>query len=254
MPPPRFQVVENENVATTSTCTRSVACSRPAPTAPTCSVPVPVPCVLTVTQGSSLCHVEHEAAATISIVQEPLFSKGDIIRIQHPYHGADFEVSSSCIDETPSGNASATTITLTRPYDHTPITEREESAKRFDDAIERLHCPYKRASNDDDSGDDSASVSTAHSNSVAVMSTRSPKRILLEAASCNNDALESTAVSPLNADITLFGTRVWRLVAANADKRPPWRRQYDDGAAPSDITMPWDLNVHAEAQTRIITH
>lgn len=243
MPPPRFQVVANEGVATT--CTRPVACSTPS-----CSVPVPVPCVLTVTQGSSLCHVEHDAAAATSSTAAPLFSDGDTIRIHHPYHSSDFEVFSCCIGETTSGNASTTAITLTRPYDHTPIIEREESAKRFDDAIERLHCPYKRASNED-SGDDSTSMGTSprsSNNSISMRSTRSPKRILLEAAICNNDASESPAASPPNANMTLIRTRVWRLVAPNTDKRPPWRRQYDDGAAPSDIIM------HAEAQTRIISH
>ena len=205
--------------------------------------------------GSSLCHVQHDAAAISSTV-EPLFSKGDIIRIHHPYHGADFEVSSCRIGEAPSGTAS-TTITLTRPYDHTPITEREESAKRFDDAIERLHCPYKRNANEDKYGDDSTSVSsfaTRSNSGISVMSTRSPKRILLEAAICNNDALASPAASPLSANMTLIGTRVWRLVAANTDKRPPWRRQYDDGAAPSDIMIPCDRTMQAQAQTRIIAH
>ena len=262
MPPPRFHTVENESVATT--CTRSATCSTTpaaaalAPTA--CSVPVPVPCVLTVTQGSPLCRVEHDGAAIAK--EQPLFSKGDVIRIHHPYHGADFEVSScGCLGlgDTPSEAATITntTITLTRPYDHTPITEREESAKRFDDAIERLHCPYnKRNANEDenDGGDDSTSAG-----SISTTSNRSPKRILLEAAICNNDALASTppAASPLNTSLTLIGTRVWRLVAAKSDKRPPWRRQYDDGAAPSDIMMMprSDLNRHADkAQqtTRII--
>lgn len=251
MPPPRLQVGDNESVATT--CTRSATCSRPAaalaPTAaPTCSVPVPVPCVLTVTQGSSLCHVEHDPAA-IPIAKKPLFSDGDIIRIYHPYHSADFEVSSCCIGETThvGGNTSTTTcIALTRPYDHTPIIEREDSAKRFDDAIERLHCPYKRNAAEGENDDDGlSSVGTSPRSSMR--SSRSPKRILLEATT-TNDGLASTVGGSPKANTTLIGTRVWRLVAANTDKRPPWRRQYDEGAAPSDIIM------HVEAQTRIITH
>lgn len=148
MPP--LHVVENGNNR-----------SRLAAASSALVVPVPVPCVLDVTEGGPLCRVEHAAPDAANF---PL-SEGDLIRIHHPYHSANFEVSSCC----------ASTITLNRPYDHAPITEREDSAKRFEDAVERLHCPYSSRKDgigvDGDGDMDDGSVRTA-ANSISP----SPKR------------------------------------------------------------------------------
>ena len=231
MPP--LHVVENGN----NSRSRIAAASSSA-----LVVPVPVPCVLDVTQGSPLCRVEHAPAAAAATF--PL-SEGDLIRIHHPYHGANFEVSS----------CGASAITLTRPYDHAPITEREDSAKRFEGAIERLHCPYssrKDGTGVDGDGDniDDGSVRTA-ANSISPI----PKRRLLEAAAndTGNTCTSESPAAPVN--MTLLGTRVWRLVALESDKRSPWRRQYDDGDAPSDLTFDLKTMPAAEAEAEgTITH
>mmetsp|Transcript_21311 Transcript_21311/g.61139 ORF Transcript_21311/g.61139 Transcript_21311/m.61139 type:complete len:1040 (-) Transcript_21311:220-3339(-) len=212
-------------------------------------VPVPVPCVLDVTQGSPLCHVGH-AAANLSL------SEGDLIRIHHPYHSANFEVSSCCIGVV-GRNTSTTSITLNRPYDHTPIIEREDSAKRFEDALERLHCPYNRknengiGSDGDDENDDGfvRTTSTAIPTNCNITGSRGSKRWLLDVAATDNTS--APPATPVN--ITLMGTRVWRLVAVNSDKRSPWRRQYDDGDAPSDLTFDLKMPAEAEAEGRMIT-
>ena len=224
MPP--LHVVENKNNSR----------SRIAAASSALVVPVPVPCVLDVTQGRPLCRVEHAPDAA----NFPL-SEGNLIRVHHPYHSSNFEVSSCC----------ASAITLTRPYDHTPITEREDSAKRFEDAVERLHCPYSSRKDgigvDGDGDVDNGSVRTA-ANSIS----SSPKRRLLEAAASDTgNASGSRATVPVN--MTLLGTRVWRLVTLESDKRSQWRRQYDDGDAPSDLTFDLKTMSTAEAEGTI-TH
>ena len=132
-------------------------------------------------------------------------SRGDKLRISHPYYSDDFPLSSD-----PEENFSRHEITLARAYTRSSI-EREQTANSTNSAreatVKRLYSSRER-NKSHGQGDKLLSPSPSKS----IRKTKIPQ--------------------------SLDDARLWKLVPSDLDHRPPWRRQYDDGIAPpiSEIT------------------
>ena len=161
-------------------------------------VPVPVYCSVSVTEGST------KMLALRGRLDEDL-SRGDKLRISHPYYSDDFPLSSD-----PEENFSRHEITLARAYTRSSI-EREQMANSTNSAreatVKRLYSSRER-NKSHGQGDKLLSPSPSKS----IRKTKIPQ--------------------------SLDDARLWKLVPSDLDHRPPWRRQYDDGIAPpiSEIT------------------
>jgi len=167
-------------------------------------VPVPLPFLVNVIQGSAVVTVVPKESCKYTINGQALsvrscLDRGDCLRIFAPHTSADWVVS---LDQATAFDDFS--FTLMRPYDHTHVLRSEASEKSNEEICRRL---MRRSNNDLPIAYESDNPSDT--GKIEVREKR---------------------ISDIPDGSNFVGVRLWKLVSKKDDKRQAWRREYDDGA------------------------
>jgi len=194
---------------------------------PVVKVPMPIPSLVTAMQGSPTLKTQVDCTL--------LLNRGDVVRVWRCTGGfAEWQISSD-----PKTPFDATTITLSKPYLHK--CRIEEKAKPS--VGDRLGGSTKKEDGDEGTKS-SLSPRPNVTNSplrrarggigVGTMNPAAlPMNLMIGAAHAHQfDDDEDNENAVIEHGKELPGLQLWVMVLQKADKRPAWRKQYDDGMVP----------------------
>jgi len=244
-------------------------------------VPLPVMSLITCTQGSSVIKTQVDCTTFLQ--------RGDTIRIHRPYGLIDWTISSD-----PKKRFDATAITLADKYVHNKMPEkspeeikREEAEKAKREARAAQMAKVMEQTNATIGGDNNnksprpvpgrrrPGPAFQGGNSSLPAGLDLPMNLPVGATAMHQiDDDEEEEKKVIEDGTVLEDLRMWKVIREKEDRRPGWRKQYDDGMVPwhNDFTeseqaeehfrvrIPWGeleqmvRDVHGDQSDRFVLH